>query len=243
MSWKFLSFHFKQSFDGGYRYLDQCGEFMVRAQQEYNFIPSEAKPSGAKLELPEQGVLLFADTVAIGLTQELNPDSDSFGEICVASSTLAREIFQPISVTRNGFAVKLRRDFSTEAALESALQQMVNEPHRKLAKIVGMAPNHRNLDYWFSAGSRQLHLTLNVSSLKRSGPPQMRPSPIAPRLEKDRFARKERYYETYREELYYALVVEADLLEDNPAIDANLLEHFAEARRIAEIAKEQLMLS
>jgi hypothetical protein len=54
MPWKTLSLHFKQTYDGGYRYLDKCGEFMLAAAEALNVIPGDIKPSGAKMEIPEK---------------------------------------------------------------------------------------------------------------------------------------------------------------------------------------------
>lgn len=39
MSWQTLSLHFKQQYDGAFRYLDRCGEFMLAAVDEMNFLP------------------------------------------------------------------------------------------------------------------------------------------------------------------------------------------------------------
>ena len=56
MSWQTLSFHFKQQYDGAFRYLDRCGEFMLAAVEQMNFLPGDPKPIGAKLEIPERGL-------------------------------------------------------------------------------------------------------------------------------------------------------------------------------------------
>ena len=53
MSWQTLSFHFKQVYEEGYRYLDKCGEFMVRAVDQMDFVPGEIQITSAQLQKPE----------------------------------------------------------------------------------------------------------------------------------------------------------------------------------------------
>ena len=52
MTWQTFSLHFKQTYEGGYRYLDRCGEFISEAVERLDFIPEDAKPTAAKLRTP-----------------------------------------------------------------------------------------------------------------------------------------------------------------------------------------------
>ena len=61
MTWQTFSLHFKQTYEGGYRYLDRCGEFMIEAVERLDFIPGDIKPTGAKLEIPEKGIVANVD--------------------------------------------------------------------------------------------------------------------------------------------------------------------------------------
>jgi hypothetical protein len=63
MAWETLSLHFKQQYDGAYRYLDRCGEFMLAAVEKMDFMPGDTKPEGAKLEIPENGFSAAVDTL------------------------------------------------------------------------------------------------------------------------------------------------------------------------------------
>src|SRR2546426_11487522 len=103
MSWRTLSRHFKQQYDGAFRYLDRCGEFMLAAVEKLNFQPGDAKPIGAKLEIPEHGLVATVDTLELVVVQELPEDEEFFLKTCLGLSELVNEHFKPNRITRNGF--------------------------------------------------------------------------------------------------------------------------------------------
>src|SRR6266699_6393123 len=107
MAWQTLSLHFKQTYEGGYRYLDKCGEFMLAATDKMNVIPGEPKPTGAKLEIPEEGVNITCDSSNLAIAQELPiGDQSYFINLCVDFAELVATHFQPREIISNGFAWK-----------------------------------------------------------------------------------------------------------------------------------------
>jgi len=93
MAWQTLSLHFKQTYEGGYRYLDKCGEFMIAASDKLKFIPGDAKPTGAKMEIPEYGVNMACDANSLAVSQELPPEDDEFFVgVCSGSVELALHV-------------------------------------------------------------------------------------------------------------------------------------------------------
>lgn len=78
MSWQSFSLHFRQHYEGGYRYLDKCGEFMLTAVEDCNFIAGEIKPTGAKIEMPERSLVATVDTQELTVRQDLPDDKDDF---------------------------------------------------------------------------------------------------------------------------------------------------------------------
>jgi len=92
---------------GAFRYLDRCGEFMLAAVEQMNFLPGDAKPTGAKLEIPELGLTAAVDTLELVAAQEMpGSDDEFFLKTCVGLAALVNEHFQPTSIIRNGFACK-----------------------------------------------------------------------------------------------------------------------------------------
>ncbi len=78
MTWQPLSLHFKQTYDGAYRYLDRCGEFILAAVEKMNFMPGDPKPTGAKLDIPEHGLTATIDCLELAVVQELPDDKGEF---------------------------------------------------------------------------------------------------------------------------------------------------------------------
>lgn len=69
MAWQPFSNHFRQTYEHGYRYLDLCGEFMVRAVTELDFMPGDIQVIGAKLEKPEAGIRASVDANQLVVTR------------------------------------------------------------------------------------------------------------------------------------------------------------------------------
>jgi len=108
MPWQTLSLHFKQTYEGGYRYFDNCGEFMIWAVEKLNVISSEIKPTGAKMEIPERGVNATCDANSLVVVQELPlaGDESYFVNLCKEFADLANFHFEPTKIVRNGFLWK-----------------------------------------------------------------------------------------------------------------------------------------
>src|SRR5437899_3145583 len=96
MTWQTLSLHFKQTFEGGFRYFDRCGEFMLEAVERLNCIPGEIKPTGAKLEIPEHGLTAIVDATELAAAQEIpGDDAGFFLKTCMELATLSHKHFAP----------------------------------------------------------------------------------------------------------------------------------------------------
>ena len=122
MPWQPFSFHFKQVYNEGYRYLDRCGEFMIRAMNTLDLIPGEIQVVGAKLGKPEIGIKAAIDSNELSILQESPGDGKEFFGVCEGLSALAIELFEPHGVWSNGFAYKAYWPFtSPEAALKGSL--------------------------------------------------------------------------------------------------------------------------
>jgi hypothetical protein len=114
MAWKTLSLHFQQTFEGGYRYLDNCGEFLLAAEEKLNFLTNEATPTGAKLEIPEHGVHAGCDSASLTVVQELPIEAEAgyFLRLCEGLAGLVAEHFRPKGVFRNGMLWKSYKPYA-----------------------------------------------------------------------------------------------------------------------------------
>ena len=61
MSWESFSLHFKQVFDGGYKYLDSCGSLMLLAEERLGLMTEDVKPSGCKMIIDKKSLSAESD--------------------------------------------------------------------------------------------------------------------------------------------------------------------------------------
>ena len=243
MAWKTLSLHFKQTYEGGYRYLDRCGEFMLAANANLKFIAGEAKPTGAKMEIPEHGVNLTCDSNILALSQELPLETDKFfSQLCQNSSNLVQELFKPTNIVKNGFALKAFWPFSTVQELLAASLKLGGEYQNELGKIVGMVPEHKKLDFTFVSGSKEFHLLVQPVTFDRTNLTKQNIGSQISRIEKDRIERRNIFADriTQNFTIPHALMLELDLTENDPPAGILLEKLFADLIQKYDSVKKHL---
>lgn len=244
MQWENFSLHFKQTYDGGYRYLDRCGEFICRAVERFDCMPGEIKPSGGKLEIPEAGIKIDIDSNCIVIGQEIcDPDASKYLKLCKGLSEMVHELFQPSAIIRNGFASKSYISFQREEDLLAMTVNLDKQNLDSVARSVGMEPSHRRVDYTFASGSKHLNVILQPVAFERVAVSKHNATIHSSRVEKSRVNRlNQRSDRSSRIPLSYALMLELDLTEDEPPINNDLAEHFQELNRHGEQLKKMFTL-
>jgi hypothetical protein len=243
MAWKPLSLHFRQTYEGGYRYLDKCGEFMVAATQKLNFIAGDIKPTGAKLEIPEKGLTANCDSNDLTLFQVLpSDDYGYFVKLCAETATLALAHFQPLNIVRNGFAVKEFWAFSSAKEMYTASLNLNGAFQNQIGKVIGMVPDQDKLDYMFTSGSKDLHVTLQPVTFERTYMSKYNAGAQATKDVKSRIERRNEFAERVNKSFVvsHALVLELDLTENNPPEGISLDKHFAELKQKSDLVKQLL---
>ena len=239
MTWKRLRFHFKQTFQGAYRYLDYCGEFMAEAEEKYSCIPQEAKPSGAFLEMPESGIIIRADTKELGITQELPTDNgEEFLALTLNLVALAESHFEPSRIQSNGFAIE---SYSPMASIDAALAEslkLAGDFHTELAKSVGMSAAFKSLDYNFISGKADLHVTVRPTTFERVSTTKFAAPFHASEAQKKETQRRNQKNERSNLGADHALVSMADLIEYDPPPDA-LKQQFDKLIQIDDALKKK----
>jgi hypothetical protein len=237
MAWNVLSFHFKQTYEGGYRYLDRCGEFMCIAADSLGFLPGEAKPTGAKMEIPELGINLVCDSNILGLSQELPTKGDNnFIAKCVKCSDLAWKLFNPRSIIRNGLALKAYWPYANLQDLLAGSLKWGGDYHGELAKVVEMPAEQKKLDFTFVSGNKELHFTLQPVTFDRPNLSKQNISSQLNRFEKQKVDRRNVFAERlgHSFNVAHGLMLEVDLAETDPPADASLEKQFDELQQKGE---------
>lgn len=242
MAWQTLSLHFKQQYDGAYRYLDRCGEFMLEAEEQMDFMPGDIKPTGAKLEIPEKGLAAGIDALELTASQEIPGEDDSFfGGICLALADLAQKHFQPRGIIRNGWACKSFWAFSNAEQLLASTLKFGGNEHAAIGQLLGMIPAHKQLDFNFSSGSLDFHVHLHAVTFEKVSISRHNPSFKASKTQKHKTERLNRFADRFNEPLSHALLLELDLMEIDPPETA-LEKQYAELSRLNKILRQHFTL-
>jgi hypothetical protein len=231
MNWQPFSLHFKQMYAGGYRYLDRAGELMLRAENELDLMPDEAKPTGARMALPEEGLAVVIDSAQLVVSQEIVKDEgEVFRRTCSGLSALVAEIFAPRRIQSNGFASK---SFWPAASVERARQMSLRFAEPSVAetgKGLGMVPCEAILDQRFASGSYELHVRLLPVTFESVRLQRVHAGARASTEALRRVERMQKKAERVGTIEPHALMLDVDLVEFDPPPDS-LEAHFAELRK------------
>jgi hypothetical protein len=240
--WQTFSFHFKQVYEEGYRYLDKCGEFMVHAVEKMDFVPGEIQITSAQLEKPEVGIKAAVNSSDLTVAQEQPSDGKDFFGACDGLAKLATELFRPRRVWSNGFMCRIYWPFnSPEAALRASLA-VGDEYQVTLERTFGMKASHKGLDYHFAAGSYELRVniqpvTFNRVTVARFNP-QFRSSPE----QRKRIERLNKQAERLKAGAAHVLMLDLDLIEYEPPEASDLERHFDQLLKAKRSAIEAFVV-
>lgn len=226
MNWQPFSLHFKQVYDGGYRYLDRCGHVMMLIEEQLGLMPEDANPNGCKMILPERGITLGMGPSELVLSQEFQKDGGvEFIGLCQALADLVSEHFLPRHVEMNGFASKSFRDMRSIEASQAASLKMGKGFAADLVQDVDMVARQEKLDCHFAAGSMTLHLKVEPVTFQSLTMNKFNATPFATGANKRRLERLNQRSNRFDNTLSQVLMMEVDLIElDPPAIP--LKKHF-----------------
>jgi hypothetical protein len=244
LAWTQFSLHFRQLYEGGYRYLDRCGQFIFTAESELGFIPLETLPTGAKLEIPEDGITAEVDSNEIRILQELPTDGgERFASNCLELTTWANTIFEPRRISRNGIASKWVIPFATEEAAQEATLVLTEGLNPKLAELTNMIPSSVGFSQTFTSGSLEMIVAINVGAYhftKRSQTYSHRDSPE----KRNNVLRQNMRVNRILGDFNHVLAIDIDLMEYDPP-DSAVQSHFAEfkSREVALLDYFRLLTS
>jgi len=238
VSWQPFSFHFKQAYEEGYRYLDKCGEFMVHAVDEMDFLPGEIQITSAQLQKPEVGIKAAVNSSDLTVTQEQPGDGKDFLGACDGLSRLAMGLFRPRRVWSNGFLCKMYWPFnSPEAALKASLT-LGDEYQIKLERTFGMKASHKHLDYHFAAGSYEFRVNIQPVTFNQVTVARFNPQFGSSPEQRSRIERLNKQAERLKTGVAHALMLDLDLIEHEPPEPPDLEKHFEQLLKAKRSAIE-----
>jgi hypothetical protein len=230
MAWQPFNLHFRQIFDGGYRYLDRTGDFMVAAENEHNLVPGDMQVTGAKLEKPEDSIFIAVDSKEIKVRQDFPGDGGKkFLETTLVVVQLVQKFFAPLSVRSNGFASDLYWPLPTAEKALAASVNVGGNFHLELGKMLEMVPIENDVNCLFQSGSKELRVHIHPVSVQATTIQRLAPGLRDSKKQKERIARMNQKAARLPGDLQQGLMLTLDLQHKEPPPD-DLKEHFAELR-------------
>lgn len=168
MPWTHFTRRYVLQFEGGYRYLDHCGEFMLEAEETLDLIPTqEPKPTGARLERPEIGVTVTLDANQLMVVQEFSGSADEpFVDLSESISALATRHIEPRALRSRSFRLS---SFLPMGTLEEAMHYVLSvgsEHQTGLGRVLQMSPGNKRIDYVFTSGNLDVNVVLSATTFE-----------------------------------------------------------------------------
>ncbi len=168
MPWTHFTRRYVLQFEGGYRYLDHCGEFMIEAEETLDLLPAEdARPTGARLEKPEEGVTVTLDASQLTVVQEFGGEVDEpFVALCEPLAVLATKHIEPRAVRSRAFRLL---SFLPMGSLDEAMRYVLRvggEHQTELGRALQMTPSHKKIDYVFTSGNVDVNVVLSATTFE-----------------------------------------------------------------------------
>ncbi|MCF6175495.1 MAG: hypothetical protein L3J71_06995 [Victivallaceae bacterium] len=242
MNWNHYNHSFKQEYIRGYRYLDKYGEFLVEAERDFSFIPGEVNPVGGNLSFPDTGTDIIVNGKELTITQEFADDKD--GEIFLAQTKniigLVFKHFKPEIIERNTVVIASFIPFqSVEDVLKKSLKYYP-DGQDAVGKLIGMPVSYKNLDFSFSAGSRECQIILKPISFTSKTIKELYPAFNATSSERKRLARQNKKATRIEKQLSYGLMLETILKEATPPENSEE-DIFEECLKNHELCKKEFI--
>ncbi|MGA2176205.1 MAG: hypothetical protein ABSH38_14610 [Verrucomicrobiota bacterium] len=215
---------------------------MLAATEKLDFMPSEAKPTGARLDIPENGISATVDTSELVVAQELPESSGKpFLEICTGLASLANRCFTPTGIVKNGLASKSIWPMSEVEAVLASTLKLGDTIHTDLAKVVGMVPAYKSIDCNFSSGNLELHVVVQAVTFEKVSFNRHTAGFRASASQKRRVERLNKAADRFDDLLHHALMLEVDLIELDPP-KTSLQDHFRELNRYTDALRTRFAL-
>jgi hypothetical protein len=223
--WDEWQLQFEQIYDGAYRYIDRCGEFIASVRQELGFMPSGVNPMVCDMDHPDLGLKLQASSENLTLTSWKPSDSEDFILAGEAACRKAVELFQPFSVHQNRLTSRSCWFTRTLAESHELSIGFLNRDGAEVAEMIGMTPANHETAWTFQSGTRQVALKMTPIALNVTVGERRLPAPVTPKSVATFLEKKERQLQTMRPPSY-GLSLEISLIELQPIRSFSLREYF-----------------
>lgn len=219
---------FDQNYDGAYRYLDRCGEFMAKARDALGFTTVSATPTGCSMEIPEQGLQLKASIDFLQLACNQPEYSDGLIKAAEFCSEQVVKLFEPRLIVQNQIVSRsIWRTKTLEESYKLSLGILEETSLGHFGDILQMTPVNQECFYSFQSGSRRAHVRLQPISINILVAERKLPLPGVSKAYADYLWNKEKSLQTNPPRPTYGLGLEVTIIEAEPALEGAIQTLFS----------------
>jgi hypothetical protein len=221
---------FQQVYDGAYRYLDRCGEFMNILRSQFGFMPLSVNVNSCDMDDPQHALRVTANTDTLTITCQNPKQIESFFNVTNVASTKATEFFEPYLVHQNRLtSYSCLYTKNQEESLRLSVNN-VSAVTQELSEVLKMSPYQQDFSITFSEGSRQLTFRLHPVVTNVTAGQRQLALPGSPKAVIEHLARREQLAQTLKGPSY-ALGFDITLIEFDPATPPSTEEMFERLQR------------
>jgi hypothetical protein len=213
---------FEQVFDGGYRYLDRCGEFMETVRKELNFMHVSVNPAGCDMESTDSSIRLQASIDHVLVTSTEPNRGPALVKVADFSCITAARLFQPFNVEHNRVTLSsvittntLEESFGLSVSLFPSLSA-------ELSGFLDLPPLNQDLNVAFESGSHRVHVHLYPVAVDVTSQERRLPALGYPKAQGQHLLRKAKKLEQTALRPTYALNLEISVVESDPIAESSI---------------------
>jgi len=214
-SWEEWHIQFEQVYDGGYRYLDVCGEFMAFVREALDFMPTTVNPAGCEMEQPDASLRLNASAEGLSVACWEPLKYATFIGAAQIVADRAIELFQPFEVHQNRYVSRLVWRTQTLEQSNRLSTEFLNSHGQELAKYLNLNPTLQDTAWTFQSGTRELRCRIYPMALNVTASERRLPDAGTPRSRADFLEKQEKRIQKVRPPSY-GLGLEVYLIENDP---------------------------
>jgi hypothetical protein len=214
---------FDQVYDGAYRYLDRCGEFMAKVQQAAGFTPLSATPNNCTMEVVEQGLQLRGSIEMMVLVCTQPENAAEWIRSAEYCSKQAIELFEPRSIVYNQI---ISRSIWRTKSLEDSYRLSLAVPKESLlgrfADLLQMTPLNQECFFSFQSGTHKAHVRVQPISITIAVAERKLPLPGASKRFSEYLLKKEKSLQSNPQQPAYGLGLEVTVVENDPPAEGSI---------------------
>jgi len=219
---------FDQVYDGAYRYLDRCGEFMAKVREAMGFTPLSANPNNCTMEEPDKGLQLRGSVDMLVLVCTQPAEAESLIKAAEFCSRQAIDLFEPLSIVHNQLISRsIWRTNSLEESYKLSLEIPKETSLAHFADTLQMTPLNQDCSFSFHSGTHRVCVRLQPISINVTVAERKLPQPGVSKAIQEYLLNKERNLQNNPPRPGYGFGIDVTVVESDPPSEGAISKLYA----------------